>query len=82
MLERLGRGAARHHWVVIAVWIVIAVGLGAFAGKSDGKTRDAIHGPNNATATNPLATGIPKRGRHAAQDAMADVGSAAPARRS
>ncbi|TCO22069.1 RND superfamily putative drug exporter [Kribbella steppae] len=27
LLERLGRGAARHHWPVIGVWLVIVVGL-------------------------------------------------------
>jgi RND superfamily putative drug exporter len=26
-LERLGRGAERHHWPVIGAWLVVVVGL-------------------------------------------------------
>ncbi len=45
LLERLGRTTARHHWPVIGVWIIIAITLGIFAGRSHGQTRDVFTVP-------------------------------------
>ncbi|MGZ4759978.1 MAG: MMPL family transporter [Acidimicrobiales bacterium] len=42
MLERLGRGAARHHWAVIGAWVVVAIVLGVVAGRSGGHTKDVF----------------------------------------
>jgi putative drug exporter of the RND superfamily len=61
MLERLGRGAARHHWTVIGVWIVIAVALGVAAASGGGKTRDVftIPGTQSQRAADLLARRFP-----------------------
>jgi RND superfamily putative drug exporter len=42
MLERLGRGAARRHRIVIGLWIVAAVVLGVVASRNGGQTRDVF----------------------------------------
>jgi len=75
MLERLGRGAARHHWVVIGLWVLIAVGLGVGAGRSDGQTRDVftIPGTQSQQAFDLLAERFP-----AANEATAQVVFVAP----
>ncbi len=45
LLERLGRRAARHHWLFIATWIVAAVVIVALAAGLDGKTTDNFRIP-------------------------------------
>ena len=42
MLERLGRGAARHHWAVIGAWIAVAILLSILAKHADGHTKDVF----------------------------------------
>ena len=42
MLERLGRGAARHHWAVIGAWVLVAILLAVVAKHSDGHTKDVF----------------------------------------
>lgn len=42
MLDRLGRAAVRHRWVVVGLWLVLAVALGVLAGQHGGTTRDAF----------------------------------------
>ncbi len=42
MLERLGRGAARHHWLVIGAWVAVAILLSVLAKHSDGHTKDVF----------------------------------------
>ena len=61
MLERLGRGAARRHWLVIGIWVVVAVTLGVVATKGDGKTRDVftIPGTQSQQAFDILAQRFP-----------------------
>ena len=42
MLERLGRGSARHHWMIIGLWIATIVVLAVVAGRGHGQTRDVF----------------------------------------
>jgi len=69
MLERLGRGAARHHWVVISLWVVVAIVLGVFAQRSDGKTRDVftIPGTESQQAADLLQQRFPQANGATAQ---------------
>lgn len=45
MLNRLGRFAARHHWPIIAVWLVALVAIGGYAGTHTGKAVDQFTVP-------------------------------------
>jgi RND superfamily putative drug exporter len=49
-LERLGRFCARHHWYVIAVWLVIVVGLVALRGAFGGSFVNNYTVPGSASA--------------------------------
>ena len=60
-LYHLGRFCSRHHWVVIAVWIVAAAGL-AFAGHAAGdRTSDSLTlpGTGSTKATDVLEQRLP-----------------------
>jgi RND superfamily putative drug exporter len=46
-LDRLGRGAARHHWRVIGVWLVVAAGLVLWAIAGGGDTVDVFSIPKS-----------------------------------
>jgi len=46
MLERIGTGAARHHWWVIGIWVVVAVAAVAAAGAFGGHPVDSFSVPN------------------------------------
>lgn len=45
MLQRLGRFCARHRFVVLAGWVVVAIGLGVFQGAVGSATRDDFSMP-------------------------------------
>ncbi len=45
LLQRLGAFCARHHRLVIAAWLVLAVGLGVTAGKLGTETNDNVSLP-------------------------------------
>jgi putative drug exporter of the RND superfamily len=47
ILERLGRFAARRHWLVIGAWLVVAVGLGLANRAADGKPVDVYSIPGS-----------------------------------
>ena len=60
-LYRLGRFCSRHHWLVIAVWMVAAVGL-ALAGRAAGdNTSDnlTLPGTGSTKATDVLESKLP-----------------------
>jgi putative drug exporter of the RND superfamily len=60
-LYHLGRLCSRHHWVVIAAWIVVAVGL-ALAGRAVGdRTSDelTLPGTDSTKATDVLEAKLP-----------------------
>ena len=60
-LYHLGRFCSRHHWVVIAVWLVAAIGL-ALAGRAAGdNTSDdlTLPGTDSTKATNVLESKLP-----------------------
>ncbi len=60
-LDRLGRAAARHHWVVIGIWLVAAVGLVVAAKASGGETVDnfTIPGTQSQEAADLLSDRFP-----------------------
>ena len=67
MLERLGRGAARHHWAVIGAWVAFAIVLAVVAGRSGGHTKDVftIPGTESQQAFDLLQERFPQaNGRH------------------
>ena len=53
MLERLGRACARHHRIVLVVWLVVAVGVVLAARSADGQTYDrfTVPGTNSQQAS-------------------------------
>ncbi len=57
MLERLGRGSARHHWAVIGGWLAAAVILAVIAAGQGGHTHDVftIPGTQSQRAVDVLA---------------------------
>ncbi len=80
-LYRLGRGAARHPWRVIAVWIVLAVGVVGLNRSVGGETTDdfRLPGTESQQAIDLLDTRFPARAGasgqvvfHAADDTGAD----------
>ena len=62
-LDRLGRRAARHHWIVIGLWLVIAVGLVFAAEASGGETVDnfTIPGTQSQDAADLLEDRFPSQ---------------------
>ena len=62
-LDRLGRDAARHHWIVIGLWLVIAVGLVFAAEASGGHTVDnfTIPGTQSQEAADLLEDRFPSQ---------------------
>jgi len=61
LLERLGRFAARRHWVVIGAWVLAAIAIVAFARASGGHTFDdfTIPGAQSQTAVDLLESRFP-----------------------
>jgi putative drug exporter of the RND superfamily len=61
MLDRLGQGAARHHWAVIGGWIAAAVILTVIAAGHGGQTHDVftIPGTQSQRAVDVLARDFP-----------------------
>ena len=61
MLERLGRACARHHRIVLVVWLVVAVGVVLAARSADGQTYDrfTVPGTNSQQAIDLLETRFP-----------------------
>ena len=49
MLERLGRGAARHHRIVLVAWLVAVIAVGAAAGAWGGKAYDSFSIPGTGS---------------------------------
>jgi putative drug exporter of the RND superfamily len=45
MLQRIGSGAARHHWIVIGVWLLVAVAAITAAGTGSGLPTDSFSVP-------------------------------------
>jgi putative drug exporter of the RND superfamily len=39
-LDRLGRTVARHKWITIGIWVLLAVVVGGWAQTAGGKTTD------------------------------------------
>ena len=63
ILYHLGRFCSRHHWPVIAVWLVIAIAL-AVGGRAAGdQTSDdlTLPGTGSTNATNLLEQKLPKQ---------------------
>jgi RND superfamily putative drug exporter len=62
-LERLGRLAARRHWFVIAIWVLVAIAIVAFARASGGHTFDnfRIPGAQSQTAVDLLESRFPEQ---------------------
>jgi putative drug exporter of the RND superfamily len=63
VLDRLGRFAARRHWVVIVLWVVVAIAIVAFAQASGGHTFDnfRIPGAQSQTAVDLLESRFPQQ---------------------
>ena len=49
VLYRLGRACARHHWIVIGLWLVLAVGVAGAAGSAGSKTSDNLSLPGTGS---------------------------------
>jgi RND superfamily putative drug exporter len=62
-LDRLGRGAARRHWLVIGVWLLVAAGLIVAAKASGGETVDnfTIPGTQSQEAADLLTERFPSQ---------------------
>ncbi|MCU1456225.1 MAG: Integral rane protein [Actinomycetia bacterium] len=61
MLQRLGRVCARHRFLVLAAWVVVAVGLGVFQNSVGSATRDvfSMPGTDSQAASQILAQRFP-----------------------
>jgi putative drug exporter of the RND superfamily len=61
LLYRLGRLCARHHRLVIALWVVAAIGLAAFSRAAGDRTNDnlSMPGTDSTRATNLLSDKLP-----------------------
>jgi putative drug exporter of the RND superfamily len=59
----LGRTCARHHWIVIALWLIVAVVLVAFSRAAGDNTNDnlTMPGTGSTRATNLLSAKLPKQ---------------------
>jgi putative drug exporter of the RND superfamily len=62
-LYRLGRGCARHHRLVVAVWIVAAVAIALIANSAGRETSNnlSLPGTNSTEATDLLDAELPKQ---------------------
>jgi RND superfamily putative drug exporter len=49
VLYRLGRASARHHWIVIGVWLVLAVGIVVAAQSAGSQTSDNLSLPGTGS---------------------------------
>jgi putative drug exporter of the RND superfamily len=49
MLEKIGRAAARRHWLVIVVWLAVAVVVGTQAGRLGGQPVDSFTIPGTGS---------------------------------
>ena len=60
-LYRLGRFCARHHWPVIAVWVILAVAVGAFSAAAGEQSNDnlTLPGTGSTKATDLLQDRLP-----------------------
>ncbi len=77
-LERLGRGAARHHWIVLGVWILALVGIFLGAKSADGAYSDnfTIPGADSQHAIDLLESDFPAQNGVTAQIVVeADTGT-------
>ena len=73
-LERLGRSMVRHRRLVVVVWLVVVIGLGALS-KADGDPfRDvfSVPGANSQSATNLLNSRFPAQQQPSAQIVVND----------
>jgi putative drug exporter of the RND superfamily len=63
VLYRLGRACARHRWMVVAAWIVVAVGISITANSVGRKTSNNLElpGTNSTAATDLLDAKLPKQ---------------------
>jgi len=68
-LERLGRGAARHHWVVLGLWLLLLVGIGVGAKAASGDYSDnfTIPGAGSQKAIDLLEADFPAQNNASAQ---------------
>ncbi|HST69634.1 MAG TPA: MMPL family transporter [Solirubrobacterales bacterium] len=62
-LYAIGRFCSRHHWPVIAVWIVLAIALLAIANAAGSKTSEnlTLPGTDSTTATELLEDNLPEQ---------------------
>ncbi|HKF92099.1 MAG TPA: MMPL family transporter, partial [Acidimicrobiia bacterium] len=62
-LDRLGRAAARHNWITIGIWVLVAVVVGGWAQFAGGKTTDVytIPGAQSQKAQDLLEERFPAR---------------------
>ena len=69
MLKFLGRTCARHHWVVLGVWILVAVGTSLAASKWGGETTNdfSIPGSDSQDALDVLSSDFPQLAGTSAQ---------------
>jgi putative drug exporter of the RND superfamily len=82
-LYHLGRFCARHHWLVIAAWIVAAVGL-AFMGRAAGHhTSDdlTLPGTDSTKATDVLEKRLPDQAYGSNPLALVSTTEGSPTRR-
>jgi RND superfamily putative drug exporter len=78
MLQRIGRGAARHHWVVMAMWLLIAVLAAVAAGAGAGIPTDSfsVPGADSQRAIGILETRFPAATAGSATVVFTTTGSA------
>jgi len=48
-MQRLGRGAARHHWLVLAAWLILAIAAATAASAFGGPERDTFSVPGTGS---------------------------------
>ena len=63
VLYRLGRACARHHWVVIGLWLVLAVGVVAAAQSAGSQTSDnlSLPGTGSTQSQDLLSSKLPEQ---------------------
>jgi len=49
MMQRIGRGAARHHWVVLVSWLILAIAAASAASAFGGPERDTFSVPGTGS---------------------------------
>jgi RND superfamily putative drug exporter len=69
MLAALGRGCARHHWVVLGIWLVVAVAVSVSASAWGGHTvnKFSIPGSDSEGALDVMTTNFPQLAGTSAQ---------------